>query len=118
MPVQKPIYDDPFRPRLNPEKVWRVPNKPGQDGETILNLAQRYNIREVLSYSCSDSRFAQKAYEAIINIVEMNWTIGDPPPPEPLMAGMETKTPPPADQVLTEEQLKEGLREREDSRVR
>ena len=57
MPVLRPYYADPFSPvLLNSESL-------------NLSLEQRNYIREILETACSDSRFAEKAYIAIIYVL-------------------------------------------------
>ncbi len=103
MPFEKPVYDDPFRPKLLGSPSYHTTEE------------QAYNIKEVLDYSCSDSRFAQKAYAAIMNILVDHYT--EYHMPEPPAEGMETRhapaRPPEEEQNKSRERHEKERREDE-----
>jgi hypothetical protein len=103
MSFEKPVYDDPFRPKLLGSPSFQCTEE------------QAFNIREVLDYSCSDSRFSQKAFAAIMNILaDKYW---DYTPPEPPAEGMRTPTAParpPEDKIRESNERHERERREEE----
>lgn len=62
-----PRYLDPFNYKLR-----------SRDSKTVeVSIEQQNLIKHILSYSCSDTRFAQKAYGAIMNVLTQNQPTAD-----------------------------------------
>jgi hypothetical protein len=57
MNLVRPKYEDPFSPTLRSSEPLVVTDE------------QRHYIREILDIACSDSKFAQKAYDAIVLVL-------------------------------------------------
>ena len=53
-----PLGKDPYNPVLREERPLDV------------SLEQKEYIQDILNVACSDSRFAQKAYAAIMRVLE------------------------------------------------
>ncbi len=98
-------YLDPFNPVLL-----------GRDSKTFdPSIEQQNLIKHILSYACSDSRFAQKAYSAIMQVLTQEQPMADSIEWIPAVK-THVGSPVPPDQLMSRDEIRQQEREREEEK--